>query len=777
MAVQVTSIKKNDQGQQIKQEIGKYFHYWPWFILSLGISILLSFLYVRYTPKVYNTTAKIKILNKTKGLELPSAAFVFNRSNINLENEIEILRSYRIIERVVDRLDLTVEFLEEGSVRTSVIDRLPFTFEKKIDNFSISSRKTYKIEIKPNGFEISENDNENGILFGNYNTYEESHRLPFEVKHSNLSNIKSDFGKSYLIKFIPMNQATLSLKSRIGVGMVGKGSDLISISYSGESKQKSERIINTLIDVFDQDGINDRKKISERTIEFIDQRFSFLAKELDSIETNKKDFKQTNDLLSIDASASLEINQRTAVEGELFELEKQLLLSRMLKDQLEFDQENFELLPPNVGIQSANVNSFIEQYNRLISQLADYGNAGTNNPNVVAINRQLEDIQKNLQASLRAYDQQLEASKEILERRQNVFATEVAALPLQEKLLNSIERERVIKETLYLFLLQKREEAAINLAITEPSIKVVEYAISQGGEKSPNASKVFIIGILGGLLLPFVVIYVIILLDTKIKGKTDLGSINVNIPLLAELPVVKNRDLVFSDPTDNTAQAEAFRILSSNVNYILPAKNSQGAKVIYCTSTIKGEGKTYTAVNLSLALASLNKKVLLVGADLRNPQIHNYLPNGYNKESFGLSNYLYDDSFDWKSSLISAFDKHPLHKTLLSGSIPPNPAQLLTNGRIKIFMDEAKTMFDFIIVDTAPTILVTDTMLIAGMADATIYMVRADYTDKKLIEFSQELNSSGRIKNMAYVINGVRLSKSYGYSYNYGYSYGYGSKS
>ena len=297
--------------------------------------------------------------------------------------------------------------------------------------------------------------------------------------------------------------------------------------------------------------------------------------------------------------------------------------------------------------------------------------------------------------------------------------------------------------------------------------------MSGGAPISPNSRSVYLFALVAGILIPFAFLYATILLDTKIKSKHDIEVKVPNVPVLAELPRIKDKDLIFRDPTDRTVQAEAFRILSSNVNYILSIDSPNRGKVIYCTSTIKGEGKTYVGLNLSLALASLNKKVLLVGADLRNPQIHNY--TDHNKDEPGLSNYLHDENFNWRTALIKGFDKYPEHYTLLSGSIPPNPTQLLTNGRFETFLNEAKQDYDYIVVDTAPTILVTDTMLISELADATLYLVRAEYTEKNLLGFSKELYDNGRLKNMAYVINGVGASKSYGYTYNYGYSYGYGS--
>ena len=242
------------------------------------------------------------------------------------------------------------------------------------------------------------------------------------------------------------------------------------------------------------------------------------------------------------------------------------------------------------------------------------------------------------------------------------------------------------------------------------------------------------------------------------------------IPVIAEIPQIKSgTNLYFSDPNDRSTLAEAFRILTTNLNHVLPKGND--AKVIFCTSTIKGEGKTFISLNLSLAIASLNKKVLLIGADLRNPQIHTYAK--VDKNSLGVSNYLSDPSIDWKSLAENIFNQHANHKILFSGSIPPNPAHLLANGNFEKLLEEAKAIYDFVIVDLAPTILVTDTLLVSHLADATICAVRANHTDKKTIPFSVNLYKTNRLKNMVYVINGIDTNKGSTYSYNYGYNYGY----
>jgi capsular exopolysaccharide synthesis family protein len=767
--------QKSDQGETIKKEIRKYFRYWYWFALGILLAVLGGNLYLRYTPKIYSTSAKIKILNKTKGLELPSSAFVFNRSNINLENEIEILKSYGIIEEVVKALDLTVEFYEEGNVLTTEIDQFPFKFTKTVSNDSITFFRQYRITIVENSFDIDSGDPDNTLKIPNFNSYTVEHDLPFEIKSDDATAMKVLEGKTYILNFIPVSGATKKLKGRVGVSMLGKGSDLLSLSHTGQSKYRSAKTLNALIDVFNKDGITDRQQISKSTIDFIDERFKFLARELDSIEVGIKDFKKSNNIINIESDAELGLSQRTISEGQVFGIENQLMVSDLMKQTLISDDVNTELLPANIGISDANITLLINQHNNLVSERDKLiTSAGENNPTVKILDSKLQNVQSNIRASLSAYTIQLKATKSQMVGRNQKYAYQVASLPLKEKLLRSRERQQAIKQSLYLFLLQKKEEASINLAITTPSIKVVEYAISGGGPISPNSRSVYMMALMCGLLIPFGGIYIFNLLDTKIKGKDDVKSLIDNIPVLAELPRIKSEKLVFDNPTDRSVQSEAFRILSANVEYILPPNDDidDKGKVIYCTSTIKGEGKTYTALNLSLALSSINKKVLLIGADLRNPQIHTYVAKDKNEK--GLSNYLHEHLFDWKDVLVKGFEKHPNHDLLLSGSIPPNPAQLLTNGRFKALIDEAKELYDYIIVDTAPTILVTDTMLISRLADATIYLVRADYTEKSLLEFSKGLSDTGKLKNVAYVINGVGANRSYGYSYNYGYGYGYG---
>jgi len=760
----------------IKHAIRQYLSHWPWFVVAVVVSLLSAYIYLRYAPRIFETYSKVKILDESEGLELPTSAFVFKRTNINLENEIEIISSFLIMERVVRELNLNTVFYEQGTIQTTQIDKLPLDFRQIIHPDSISGTLSYNLVLTDKGFQIKDLDTDKVFSFNGHSTYTQNHKLPFNIKLNDQIPLSDIVDTAYNIVFTTVKEATLSLKSRIVVEAIGDQSDILKLSIKGESKELSEEILNTLTDVFNLDGIKDRQLVSERTIDFIDARFKFLAKELDSIEIDRQGFKQDNNIVDIQTDAELGLQQRTKSEEDVFALENQLELSNLLKNSLTSNSES-DLLPANIGIENVSVNALISDYNTaVINRDKLISSGGKNNPMVQLAINEVQSLKSNINSSLSAYSTQVKATLSQLKSKNRRLAGRVSQIPEQERLFKAIDRQQKIKESLYLLLLQKREEAAINLAITEPSIKEVERALSSIQPISPKPNIVYAGALLVGLLIPFGVLYLIFMLDTKLHSKEDVAEVTSKIPVIGEIPDLrKKKDIIFNDPNDRSPLAESFRILSANVDYILPIKEEGKGRIIYCTSTIKGEGKTYVSLNLSLSLSSINKKVLLIGADLRNPQIHTHISE--DKQKPGLSNYLHDVDYDWKDALIEGFEKHPNHHIILSGSIPPNPAHLLTNGRFKKLIDEAKEVYDYVVVDTAPTILVTDTMLISQLADATIYIARANYTEKNLLKFSKELSESGKLKNMAYVINSVGASKSKGYGYNYGYNYGYGNGS
>ena len=756
----------------IKYEFFKYLRYWPWFIGSLLLFLIASFFYLRYTPQVYNTHAKIKILDDNSGIELPTTALILNRSNINLENEIEILTSYPLLNRVVNRLELCAQFFEKGRVKSIPMVKLPFDFELTCSLDSIVGSNQFFISVNELGLKITDENRGLEFNFPEFDTTKSEHQLPFELKWSPEFKKHELLGHNFEVVLVPTKWAILDLKSRIKIEPIGERSHLLNLSMKGQNVKNSERILNTLIDVFNQDDVLDRQLIWKRTIDFVDERFVNLSNELDSIESYKKNFKMNNRLVDVSTDGIESLKQRAQSNEQLFQIENQIEISKLIKQSLLNTKASTALLPANVGVENNTINSLLQEFNTLVLQRQKLIiSAGINNPTVMRLEENLKDLKSNITNSISAYINQLNYTKNQLSSRNQTFQSKVSGIPAKEQQLRAIERQQSIKEKLFIFLLQKKEEASVNLAVTEPTLKVVEYSISNTTPISPKPRIVYLGALLLGLLLPFGIIYVIFLFDTKVHNKLDIDNLASDVPVIAEIPqITSGSNTVFSNPNDRSVLAESFRILTTNMNFFLPSDG--GGKVVFCTSTVKGEGKTFISLNFSLAMASLNKKVLLIGADLRNPQLHTYA--NINKNQTGLSNYLIDPTLDWKPMTMKVFEQQPNHEVLFSGAIPPNPAHLLANGNFETLIKEAKLVYDYVIVDLAPTILVTDTLLVAHLADATICAIRANHTDRKLIPFSVDLSKTKRLINMSYVINGVKENRSYGYNYNYGYNYGYG---
>jgi len=770
-----------EQDINLKEELRKYTSFWPWFVLGIMLAIVSSFLYLRYTPLTYQTSAKVRILDEKEGLDLPTANTLFSQSKINLENEIEGIKSYPILEEVSNRLNLHANFYAVGHIKSSRLTEFPFAFELKPSAESSEQTGMYLIEFKSSGLEIFSPQLDSIINFDAYQTKGTNHDLPFDIVW-NESAVSSDVSESYRLELTPMSTSVNHLKEILSISAVGKQSEIISIGLQSENTEYAEFIINTLIEVYNQDGVDDRRLVHKRTIDFINERFVSLGYELDSIEFDKQSFKLENNLVDITADAGISLELRSKSDQELFQIENQIGLSELLI-QTASSGADFSLYPSNIGLENGSINALIDDYNeQILTRKNLVQSGGENNPNVKNLTNTILEVRENILRSVAGYTAQLRQTKKQLQVQSRKYQKEVSSLPEKEKILRSIERSQEIQESLFLFLLQKREEAEVSYAVTEPSLKVVEYALSSELPIAPKRPVIILGALLLGLLIPFGILYVRFLLDTKVHQKKDLEAAIPGVSILGEIPEIEDEgEKIFSDPTQRSVLAEASRILSSNTNYLLGAQKKEEGSVIVCTSTIKGEGKTFVALNLSLALASLNKKVLLIGADLRNPQVHNYVD--LNKRAEGLSNYLHDASFDWKSAVLKSFKEHPSHEVLIAGNLPPNPVQLLTNGRLDQLLEEAKKTYDYILMDCAPTLLVTDTLLISHLADATVYLSRANHTEKELLEYPKQLIQDEKLKNVGFVLNGLGAGNSYGYGYgykygyNYGYGYGYGSDS
>ena len=774
----MTNFHKFDENEfDLKDILLKYFRFWPIFVCSVVICLLLCGIYIRYGKDVYKTEAKIKILEKNESLNLPSVDNLFSDSRINLENEIETIRSYPILEKVVNKLHLTYNFYKVGNIKTARIDSFPFYF-KPHTNINQKKEQVFEFFLEAGQIRVYHEQKDSVYILKDHTSLNNSNDLPFDISLGDFDYVNDD-NISYKLVIKPLKSTIRGLKKRLGISKIGKSSEIISISLNTESKKYSENIVDCVVETFNNDGIEDKRLVYRRTIDFINNRFVDLTSELDSIEIAKQHFKLNNNLVDIVSDASMNVGLKLNSDEKVFQLENQILIVESLLNSIKNDEG--KLIPSNIGVESDNINELISGYNKTLLSLQNLiYSGGENNPEVINLEKLVLKSKLNILETIEIHKIQLDETLRNLKKQNTKFFNSVSTIPEKEKGLRSIERNQEILESLYLFLLQKREEAEVSYTVTEPSIKVVEFAISEDLPMGPGTSVMILASIIIGLIIPVVTLYLFFYFDNKVHSKEDLVNYLGDINLIGEIPnITRLNEKVFDDPSQRSIIAEASRILASNTDYLIRSTNpDKKGKVIISTSTIKGEGKTFVALNLSLALASLNKKVLLIGADLRNPQVHNYINE--NKSNFGLTNFLLDKKFDWKSYTINHFKKYPTHEILISGPLPPNPSQLLANGNLDILLEEAKNNFDYVILDCAPTILVSDTLLITHLADATVYLTRANKTEIDLLDFPAKLMSDKKLQNVGFVLNGVgdgyksKYGYSYGYKYSYAYNYGYG---
>ncbi len=777
--------EEENQQEDLKRLLFKYLQYWRWFVIGVAAALVLAFLFNRYATNVYQTDAEIKILKeKENGIDLSGldgAASLFSNRDVNLENEIEVLKSRRLLDSVVHSLKLNTTYLKEEEINTVEVWDAQIPFEvhwQKIDSERSPGEEipVFKLHyLSATQFEISVTNYDTDTKTLTYNQSVELADYKFKISSRSayvepLNELKDN---TFFFSHRSTNNAIDALIAKITIAPVGKESDILSLSYQGSNKLKNQAILDTLISKFNTDGMRDKRIISKRTEDFIAERLVLLSKELDTVETGLVNYKEQHGLVTIESTSKQLFEKELSSEAERFQTSLQRELAKAFKEEL-LTGEKYSLLPANLGLESSSVNDLTKMYNETVLERNELLLSATpKNPAVQAVDSKLDQLKGNILQSVNGYISNLSLSLENFEKREALSSGNLHKIPQKEKAVRAIMRQQEIKEKLYLFLLQKREEAALQYATTSPSIKVVDYAYSNPIPVSPKKKLIYLAALILGALIPFGILYIKFLLDTKIGTREDIERVLPNTPVLAEVPELDKNANKLIKKNDLSVLAEAFRILRTNLGYF-KAKSDQAhqSQVIFVTSTIKGEGKTFTALNTAHALAATGKKVLMIGCDLRNPQTHNY----YNKDknSIGVSAYLNNSGVKF-DDLLNRGDLYFKNLDLIiAGQIPPNPAELLINGRFEELIAEARERYDYVIVDTAPTILVTDTLLISQNADVTLYMTRSRHTDIRLLNHIKALKDSGKLKKVGIVLNGVSEKSGYGYGYSYNYGYGYG---
>ena len=565
------------------------------------------------------------------------------------------------------------------------------------------------------------------------------------------------------MQYLPVSQLAESFKNRVTVAALSKNTSVIELSIVDPVPGKAEDFLNTVIANYNKDAIQDKKYISENTSKFIEQRLSIISEELQDVEKDKEVFKKNNGITDVVSEAGLYLENASDFERMQVENATQLRVVETMMNYVNSSDTN-ELIPVNIIGQDQGASQLISEYNELVLQKNRLlKTAGSKNTLVQNLDAKINALKGSVSSSLNQLKSSLQIKRNDLNRQNAIISGKISQIPTQERNSRDIDRKQNIKESLYLYLLQKREETAISLAVTAPNAKVIDAAKASKSPVSPNRRMIYLAALLLGGLIPFGILYLIDLFDTKIKSRYDLEK-NTTIPFLGEIPKLESGQLII-DSTSRTSTAEAIRIIRTNLEFLLTNVNEDEAKVVFLTSTYPKEGKTFISVNLASTIALSEKKVLLVGLDIRNPKLDEYLK----LESRGVTNYLSSKDEKPIQNYITSVEGFKNLNVLPAGIIPPNPAELLMSKKIGDLFATLKKEYDYIIVDTAPVSLVTDTLLIAKYADAFIYVTRANFLDKRMLELPERLYNEKKLPNMSILINDTEINTGYGYGYGYGY--------
>ena len=771
----MNEFNEENDSLNILEEIKKYLRHWKLFLLSAIFFLVAAYFKLRYSTPLYSISSSILIKdNKNAGISTELAAFedlgiVGGISSNNPDNEIEILKSRNILGKVIDSLQLNVSYFTEGRVSTSERykeDSPIFFIQTAVFNKTNSNTFIVKVVDSLNYEFIDDEDvSKSSHAFGESVTIDND---IFIVEKNKKSKLK--IGKTIVVKITSRDLLINRLKKDINITQLNDKSSVLILKLNSSVIQKAEDALNELVKQYNLDAVSDKNQISQNTKDFIDDRLRKIKSDLFLIDDKVKDFKDSKDITGLSEEFSLTLGTLKETNQRISLVRTQISLVNWIKDLLVEKSTTDQMLPTSLGFEYSSITDGINNFNELIL-LRDKAsiNAGPKNPILMQLESQIESAKSNLLSSLSPILKSLDIQLKDLNNEANTVLSRVKSIPSTERGFIDIAREQEIIASLYQYLLKKKEETEISLAVTVPNAKIIDVAYGSKIPIAPNRQIIYLGALVIGLLLPFGFVFIRNFLDNKVYSKNDISN-TISVPFLGSIPSSDTTTSLVVTSIDRTSTSEAFRLIRANLNFIIP-KINKGSKTIFVTSTTSGEGKSFISINTASALALSGNKVLLMGMDFRAPKINKYLNIPQKK---GITNFITDsklifDELKFKIPNIESLD------ILSSGVIPPNPSELLTTDRVEALFLEVKQKYDFIVVDTAPVNLVSDTLLIAKYADMFMYVVRANYSDKRSLVVPEELYKENKLPNIAIVLNDVD-SRRDGYGYGgYGYGgYGYG---
>lgn len=771
----------------LKAMISSYARHWKWFLLCVIAAMALAFVYIRYTTPEFAARAKIQILDE-KGSSSELSVFkdldFLGGSKNNVEDEIEILNSRSNFIEVVKDLDLNVRITALGNIKdTEIYKNRPFIINF-ISNDSILNYADFDFYIQINSettFGYSEEAD------GPLKVYAYGKTIKTEIGDAviipNFPYFKKYKGDKIRVSVRPIFDIAEDYQKKIAVAQPEEFSNILNISLNDAKEEKAVDIINSLISIFNGNASDDKKEIADKTSEFIENRIQIISGNLSSVDEDAQklmtDKRMTGSGLEVGAAVQMSAQSRANLENAKNELTAVANYKQYLQGQSGYD------VMPAMPLGNASVADATAKYNELAQQRKNLLESSTEqSPVVQNLNERLNDLKRTITSGLGEMENSMGRSVSSLQGQMGSIYGTIASAPKNQSELREITRQQQTSESLYLYLLQKREEAQITFASSTPKSKVIDNAYVVGKKPvKPKKMMIYLAAMILGFLLPLAVIYGRDLLDNKIHNKNALEKIAKDIPVLAELPKLGKKDAKLVSKDDRSVLGESLRILRTNLDYLIKSKTTGKNNVIYVTSSVPGEGKTFLSSNLSMIFANTDKKVLLIGADIRNPKLYTFysskdadrLGKPSRNKSAGLTEFLYDESLT-AADIINPMLVHTnTIDVIYSGKIPPNPAELLMSDRMKTLVKEMSIKYDYVVVDTAPLMVVTDTLLISEYADHILYVTRAGVTETRVLEFPLKLKSEGKLDGLAFVVNDVKESN-LGYGGKYGYGYGKSTK-
>ena len=783
MKTQVRKVTRNEQVNLI-DIIYYLFGNWYWFILCILASLIVA--YARYARMPFIYSSGVTAFIKNSGNEIRSARLDTYDNMINtisVSNEELQLRSMTIMTEVVKALDADVNYIDHIKLRQvelyTSLSPVRVAFDRENDDPGI-----FQVDVVPldaRNIRLHTESGSQTVALGDTVALGTGHVVFLPTARYS----PEEYGRRIEISKIPMNWAVSAYISRLSIS-TDKG--ILRMRERDYNAQRAADIINTLVIKYNEASIREKNRVAVNTERFINERLQIIERELGGVESTLADFKSTNQLMSVDEAASIYLGDSRNYSAELVEVETRLSLSNYLKDYIVKSADSYQMIPANMGIDDPNVDQVISQYNDLILRREKLVAASSQeSPAVRQTDASLNTLRGNILGLIQNLQTSLEIQKRDLSERERAAIQKFSAMPSKELQMLEIQRQQSIKQELYLFLLNKREENALSQAMADDNLRVIDPAWANLEPAAPQRMKIAMLALLIGLLIPAVILIARLFLDTKIRTRKEIEE-NIDVPFLAEIPLNKTfRHIIFKsgkhkhgadkpspfvyDPNSHSVFTEAMRMMCTNLAFLDP--DSKLPMVIATTSYSSSSGKTFITANMAACLADAQKRVVLVDTDMRKRSMSGAFELKH--KTLGLSNYLYD--LDVKLEDILHQDARAGIDFIPAGPTPPNPTELLARPRFDELVNQLRERYDYILLDGVPIQMLADPLVMNRAVDTNLFILRSGQLDRRILPQLDELNEKRHLHNMAIVFNGPQVKRRHGYgfgSYGYGYGYGYG---